>query len=623
MLHGLLDWQRASWIPLLALDGNAVALDVGSGYGAITHSLSLSVGRLFSVEAMSERIEFTKIRLEQEKISNVHLVQASALDLPFFDGTFDLIVVNGVLEWVGEWERSKGVRTVQVDFLRRLHRLLKDDGVLVLGIENRLSYESLRGAIDHSGLRYTNLMPRFLANVYVRCNRRQHYRSPLDRTEYRTYTYSENGYRKLLSEAGFASQYYWSYPGYNRPLSLVPLANRFIRDEFIFAKPDLSSATRSNWRRRLKSALINLGVLRIVVPDFLIFAIKDSRSSSMPTQRLWRAVQCSLSQELTIEKPQLVFSTEPFGKKNLLHIFDSANDGAKLIVKTSTPRVGSSTAVQREFANLSRVSACLQAQPNIGVAVPSPLSSFHVGNYHYAAESTAAGYPLSRLLYSQPQPLRLSYLRKELPRCVRAAANLAQVLRGTCQAQAVDPLWWELPSGLQAITGPNRLAEELRFVSESDYTDWVQHGDFTADNVFLTSSNRHIAVIDWDHLVRGVPPLYDVVCLLLSLTSVAMIDDRGRYQAERQFLHVFFEDTAFAQIFRNLLLSACEHLGIQPTNVWKMFIQTLLLRVNDHASRGSMPIAQLELRCLELALQRRDDFLLAAITDVAMKPNSA
>lgn len=62
MLISLLDWQRVSWLPLLALPSGSVALDIGSGYGAITHALSANVGQVFSVEAVTERIEFSRLR---------------------------------------------------------------------------------------------------------------------------------------------------------------------------------------------------------------------------------------------------------------------------------------------------------------------------------------------------------------------------------------------------------------------------------------------------------------------------------------------------------------------------------------------------------------------------------
>src|SRR6266849_6589034 len=145
MLVSLLDWQRISWLPLLGLTENTVALDVGSGYGAITHSLSQFVGEVYSVEAVTERIEFTRIRLKQEGIENVHLIQGTALELPFSENSFDLIVVNGVLEWVGEWRTEIDPRSVQVDFLKRVARLLKADGVVVIGIENRIGQDMLRG----------------------------------------------------------------------------------------------------------------------------------------------------------------------------------------------------------------------------------------------------------------------------------------------------------------------------------------------------------------------------------------------------------------------------------------------------------------------------------------------
>ncbi|MGH9393377.1 MAG: class I SAM-dependent methyltransferase, partial [Terriglobales bacterium] len=123
MRISILDLQRASWLPLLGLDAGAVALDIGSGLGAITHSLACSLGTVYSVEAIPERIEFTQVRLQQEGLQNVHLVQASALALPFFDASFDLIVINGILEWVGEWDLEGTPRQAQLRFLRQAVKL--------------------------------------------------------------------------------------------------------------------------------------------------------------------------------------------------------------------------------------------------------------------------------------------------------------------------------------------------------------------------------------------------------------------------------------------------------------------------------------------------------------------
>ena len=46
MTFGLLDLERASWVAMLGLDELSVALDIGSGYGAITHAFSRRERRL-------------------------------------------------------------------------------------------------------------------------------------------------------------------------------------------------------------------------------------------------------------------------------------------------------------------------------------------------------------------------------------------------------------------------------------------------------------------------------------------------------------------------------------------------------------------------------------------------
>ena len=105
MLAYLLDWQRISWVSLLALRPGFVALDVGAGYGAITHALACVAGEVYCVEAVPERIQFIRTRLRQSNIDNVHLIQTSALSMPFKEESFELIVVNGVRNGSGSGQR--------------------------------------------------------------------------------------------------------------------------------------------------------------------------------------------------------------------------------------------------------------------------------------------------------------------------------------------------------------------------------------------------------------------------------------------------------------------------------------------------------------------------------------
>src|SRR5205823_4310509 len=72
-------------------------------------------------------------------------------------------------------------RKVQLRFLEEICRILKPRGQLFVAIENRFDYEYFMGHPDHhSGLRYSSLLPRFLANLYSIFAARR---------PYRTYTY--------------------------------------------------------------------------------------------------------------------------------------------------------------------------------------------------------------------------------------------------------------------------------------------------------------------------------------------------------------------------------------------------------------------------------------------------
>jgi len=279
LAFSILQWQnRASWLPLLGLPPEAVALDIGSGYGAITHALAKSCHEVYSIEAINERVQFTAIRTMQEGLTNVRLVQASATEMPLPENHFDLIVVNGVLEWVGEWNLNLSPRDVQLRFLRDLHRSLKPGGVVVIGIENRIGYNNFRGALDHSGLPYTSLMPRWMASLRLRLSSRTHYRTRLNaKRQYRTYTYSERGYRKLLRASGFDNlTFYTADPGYNQPLMMVPLEGTALESHILHEMSDPDAGARPRWPRLLKYQLSRLRLLHPFVPEFVIIAGKDA-----------------------------------------------------------------------------------------------------------------------------------------------------------------------------------------------------------------------------------------------------------------------------------------------------------------------------------------------------------
>ena len=611
MLLSVLDWQRTAWLTLLGLGSDAVALDVGCGHGAITESLARTVGWVYALEAIPERLEFTRVRLQQEAIRNVSLVQASALDPPFPDKFFDLIVVNGVLEWVGEWGPERDPRAVQLGFLRRLHRILKDDGVVVIGIENRFGYPAFLGGDDHSGVPYTNLMPRALASLYLRfANKPSHRMTIGRRRQYRTYTYGERGYRRLLADSGFdRTRFYWADPGYNEPYHLVPLTRTSVLNHLRAQRMEPSQVLRTDWRFVARKMLG--WTLRFLAPEFVIFARKGVAPASMddPLTPLLRRALPRAAGEL--EASISTQSTYQFSRRNVILVGDAREGRPRLVLKASTPAHASKELIQAEFRNLVLVADNLGRQSDRGFEVPTPLGIFQVGRSCYAAQLPARGDQLHRFIARQPRSQCFARLRTELFRCIGVAVEIARMFHGKDAIAPVGDGWWTVPVELDSAPALREMMSETR--SEARALDAAQHGDFTVENIFIEPGTGRLTVIDWENLSRGLPPLYDVLTLLLSVVPLVGMGERRfssrRRTLEEQFLTAFFGTGRWTGLFRELLLAACEPLSVAPSQLWKAVVAFLILRINQFELRRSPVAAQTHMKFVVRALEHKEKFL--------------
>lgn len=166
--------------------------------------------------------------------------------------------------------------------------MLKPDGSLVIGIENRVGLNSMVGFPDHSGYPFTSLLPRFVAGAVVRLAdfllrpSSTTKRSPVTRGRYLTWTYTIPGYLKLLRAAGFRHvEAYWCYPSYNLAKFSGRLADRESVAEF--AKWTIESGGRAIavHKRLLAEALarspplISQCLAWTLWPNILLFASQE------------------------------------------------------------------------------------------------------------------------------------------------------------------------------------------------------------------------------------------------------------------------------------------------------------------------------------------------------------
>jgi 2-polyprenyl-3-methyl-5-hydroxy-6-metoxy-1,4-benzoquinol methylase len=255
------DTSRARWHEKLDLGPEHKVLDLGAGLGTATEALAGRGAQVYSAEQVEERVQFMRIRFQQKGFSNVHLLRAGADSLPFRGAIFDLIVLNGVLEWMPFSRPQDNPRDAQLHYLKKAYDLLKPGGTLYLGIENRTNYSLLLGSSDpHILLRWVAVLPRPLANAVTMKKTGQ---------PYRTYIYSYRGYCKMLSETGFKNvKGYAALPSYANPQRMVDLGanGNELSDE---VWPTVNPVSKA-----FKSLALRFDKLKYFGPAYVMFAQK-------------------------------------------------------------------------------------------------------------------------------------------------------------------------------------------------------------------------------------------------------------------------------------------------------------------------------------------------------------
>jgi SAM-dependent methyltransferase len=516
----LLSGIRADFLHAFPWPRIKTVLDVGAGMGFMASDMARYADSVVALEAVPERAHFLRIRARQDGLP-VFPVIADATSMPFQPGSFDLITLNGAFEYLGLWADGDP-QAAQEEFLRRALELLKPGGLLYVGIETRFSAANFLGARDHSGLSFTSLMPRRIADVYCRIRNSPYYGAEHVAKGYRTYTYTAAQYGRMISRAGFGDvSIKGIFDGYNRQKVVYDLHDRAARDA-VMQRINPPASVAGVLRRACTE---NRFVYRIFEGEVAILASKH------PVNRASAPWAEALTSGRTVVQVNLPF-------KVLGVVCDRGVPTEVLEVE----KKGESKAALRlahAATTLEMLHSHLASKiTSLPMRWPIPQGVKTVTGRSYYQYEYIAGQSLSAML------LPLHYDERKVSRFVSRAIDsyvkLCRQLSDSLPATDLSSRWQTAETQLDGIEASASIREAyreaMRAAKQANWELSPVHGDFTASNLLITEQGQFV-LIDWEHFSRN----YFVGADLLRFLQDALMDSTRlptkQREAFRRVLH--------------------------------------------------------------------------------------
>lgn len=199
--------KREAALELLDQNKHGVCIDYFSTWGTLSIGMAKRGHQVISVDKTYESLKFLKDRSREEGLDNIYLVHDDEEEVKF-KNIADFFLLNDALETISK--KYKNSRKIQISFLNKIYESLNQNGQLLLGIENKLSYRNFFG----------NSNP---------------------------HTYSFNELESLIKEAGFSQiEEYCCFPSYHFPSLIVPNSKDGIKEYEIYE--DKNNIT---WKQKL------------------------------------------------------------------------------------------------------------------------------------------------------------------------------------------------------------------------------------------------------------------------------------------------------------------------------------------------------------------------------------
>ncbi len=541
---------RAGGKLLLNLDTSARVLDLGCGSGTLTVNLARSVSEVIGVDAGLSQLRLVYLRAKEAGLCNLRLVCAGDRQhLPFPAESFDIVFLNGVLEWVG-CNRPGNPRDLQRGFLADVHRVLKADGEIYIGIENRLGHPYLRGGRDeHTSMRFVTVVPRPIANLLSLWQTGK---------PYRVYTYSRMGYRKLLREAGFSISHFY-----------LPRPNYRIISELVDGEPrsKLEGGFRiKNHLKGLQNHWVKARLYPYLAHSYVIIAAKAHLQPSLVEQAVeqlegWLSRHGAKASKL---KPARIRITGTSAA--VITVMDEKGSSRFVMKIPFHPQSGKRLA--RQFETLQTLLERAPSFSSLRAVLPAPIVKLECQGQTVFVESLCPGFDLSLCYKSADNLQRIFRLGLEF---------LLNLYRDTNSRPSYRSATWESwleerESSLDSIIHASYRDRWRKLIgSVRDYFQqappslvWM-HGDFWPGNLLVNEAgDRLTGVVDWAFSDSEGIPLIDLFHLLLYIKTFASGRAFSHLLAERLSARRFDDDE------QPLIHEYCQELGVPERSIWPL-----------------------------------------------------